>query len=114
MSATLQWYMGTSSHIYTGLLGGTIPASLLWEHVLPEYDPDSNTLLQFGEGIVAIVGQVMTAALLCVALNPPIDGYTLDAVNLLVGPYFMNNAIQKLLRWVRAIRDTVSPWDKVQ
>jgi len=110
MSATLQWYMGTTSHIYTSLLGGTIPSSLMWEHVLPPYDGDANTLLQFGEGVVGLVGQVMTTALLCYSLNPPIDGYTLDAVNLLIGPYFMPNAIAKLKRWTHAIRDAISPW----
>lgn len=108
MSTTLQWYMGTTSHIYTGLLGGTIPASLLWEYVLPPYDENSNTLFQFAEGVVALVGQVMTTALICYALNPPIDGYTLEAVGLLIGPYFMTNALQKLLRWTHAIRDAVN------
>ena len=110
MSATLAWYMGSTSHIYTGLLGATIPASILWEHVLPPYDPESNTMLQFIEAVVAVVGQVMTTALICVALNPPIEGFTLDAIHLLIGPYFMTNAIEKLRRWTRAIRDAVSPW----
>lgn len=110
MSDTLQWYMGSTSHIYTGLLGATIPSSILWEHVLPDYDANANTLLQFLEAVVALTGQVMTTALLMTSLNPAVEGYTLDAVTLLVGPYFMTNAIEKLRRWTRAIRDAVSPW----
>lgn len=110
MSATLVWYLNSGSHIFTGLWGATIPSSLLWEHVLPPYDPDANSAIQFAEAIVALTGQVMTAALISVSLNAPTPDFTLEAIALLIGPYFMVQSIAKLRRWVHAIRDAVSPY----
>jgi len=111
MAESLAWYLGATSHAFTGLLGATIPSSILWETVLPDYDPEgSNSLLQFLEASIAFVGHVLTSALIAGVLNPSIDGFTPDAIHLLIAPYFLSESLAKLRHWSRAIRDELSPW----
>lgn len=107
MAESLQWYLGSASHFFTGLVGANVPATVLWENVMPPYSEDDNSFLQFLEGVVALVGQIITTALFSETLNPFVEDYTMDSMYLLFAPYFMKNAVAKIRRWKVAIADTV-------
>jgi len=108
MATSVPWLLSNTSHVYTGLLGATIPSSLLSEYILPPYDPEANTLLQFIEGCVGVIFQVMVTSWIITSLNPMIPTFNLSAINVVNAPYFMPNSVQKLQRWTRAIRDAIS------
>lgn len=108
MSGSLGWYLHNAGQVITGLLGANVPASVVWEAVFPVYDPESNSLWQFLEGVLAVTGQAITTALVAETLNPIMDEYTMMSIYLLYAPYFMPNALAKLRRWSRAIRDEIN------
>lgn len=107
MAESLQWYLGSASHFFTGLVGANVPATVLWENVMPPYNEKDNTLLQFLEGSVSLIGMIITTALMAETLNPFVEDYTMDSMYLLFAPYFMTNAVAKIQRWKRAVADSI-------
>lgn len=108
MASSIGWYLHNAGQVVTGLLGANLPSGMFWEEVFPLYDPRSNSFWQFLEGVIAITGHTMTAALLSETLNPILDDYTMTSIYLLHAPYFLPQSLRKLRRWSRAIRDEIN------
>ena len=105
MAESLGYYTRFAGQAFTGLLGASIPASIIWEVFMPPSSDDENILVAFVEGCITIIGCVMTTAILAETFNPFVEDLGIEPMFLLIAPYYVKHAIAKMRMCSHAIRD---------
>lgn len=110
MAEPLSWYLANAGQVATGVCGANIPSTILWEQLLPSYDPKANVAIQFLEAVIAMTGQILMTAIMAETLNPFLEDFNITAIYLIYAPYFMQNALQKTRRVSRAISNEIAQY----